>query len=523
MLLSRLNIPTPKKAFSTFCATLLLFVCLTGDQLLGRGEGARTLSIYNIHTKKTLTVVYKRDGKYIPSAMKRINHIMGDWRRKESRVMHKELIDLMWEMHNQLGSLKPIHLISGYRSLKTNNKLRKTRGGQAKKSRHILGMAADVHFPDVPVRELRDSALIRQRGGVGYYPTSGLPFVHMDVGRVRHWPRLARPQLAALFPNGRSRHVPRDGRPLTKADARKYGAATKVAKMRRIQLARRQRRDGIAIAALTPPVQKTRPKSAAKVEPKLASLSRDELNRKIASLRPSTIEEPKRAKIRPTLKPRETIDPKNQVAAYKPDNLGSQPKSEQNDKGVPDWWQGQTIASLSPLQTKLEEEHQLVQLASIDTNMPESWQSFTPRKKPEIIETNNVAYSPEFDEEHPEELNYRPFSLSPLMTDQPVAENEELLKLSPPDYAQASVLLKDNQGIASSRFRPGLQFAHLGLANQFIGNAITDLTPPPPVKSERAKRKVKKRNVKYKKKRKKYRKKKTKKKQVKSNSFFGLF
>ncbi len=518
MLLSRHNIPTPKKAFSTFCATLLLFICLTGDQLLGRGEGARTLSIYNIHTKKTLTVVYKRDGKYIPSAMKRINHIMGDWRRKESRVMHKELIDLMWEMHNQLGSRKPIHLISGYRSLKTNNKLRKTRGGQAKKSRHILGMAADVHFPDIPVRELRDSALIRQRGGVGYYPTSGLPFVHMDVGRVRHWPRLARPQLAALFPNGRSRHVPRDGRPLTKADARKYGAATKVAKMRRIQLARRQKRDGIAIAALTPPIQKTRPKGAAKVEPKLASLSRDELNRKIASLRPSTIEEAKRAKIRPTLKPRETIDPKNQVAAYKPDNLGSQPKSERNE-GVPDWWQGQTIASLSPLQTKLEEERQFVQLASIDTNMPESWQSFTPRKKPEIIETNNVAYSPEFDEEHPEELNYRPFSLSPLMTDQPVAENEELLKLSPPDYAQASVLLKDNQGIASSRFRPGLQFAHLGLANQFIGNAITDLTPPPPVKAEPTKRKVKKRKVRYKKKRKK----KTKKKQVKLNSFFGLF
>jgi len=523
MLLSRLNIPSPKKAFSTFCVTLVLFMCLTGDQLLGRGEGARTLSIYNIHTKKTLTVVYKRDGKYIPSAMKRINHIMGDWRRKESRVMNKDLIDLMWEMHNQLGSRKPIHLISGYRSLKTNNKLRKRGGGQARKSRHILGMAADVHFPDIPVRELRDSALIRQRGGVGYYPTSGLPFVHMDVGRVRHWPRISRPQLAALFPNGRSRHVPRDGRPLTKADARKYGAAAKTAKMRRIQLARRQRRDGIAIAALTPPVQKTRPKVAAKVEPKLASLNRDQLNQKIASLRPSTVEEPKRAKIRPTLKPKETIDPKSQVAAYKPDNSNAQPKSEQNEKGIPDWWRNQTIASLSPLQTKLEEERQLVQLASIDTNMPDSWQSFTPRKKPEIIETNNVAYSPEFDEEHPEELNYRPFSLSPLMTDQPVAENEDLLKLSPPDYAVSSVLLKDDQGIASSRFRPGLQYAHLGLANQFIGNAITDLTPPPPVKAERTKRKVKKRRTKYKKRSTKNRKKKTKKKQVKSNSFFGLF
>ena len=117
-------------------------------------------------------------------------------------------------------------------------------------------MAADVHFPDVPIRELRDSALIRQKGGVGYYPTSGLPFVHMDVGRVRHWPRVSRPQLARLFPSGRSKHIPRDGRPLTKADARKYAATKHVAKMRKIQLARRLKRDrkqGTAIAALTPP------------------------------------------------------------------------------------------------------------------------------------------------------------------------------------------------------------------------------------------------------------------------------
>ena len=512
----RLNIMSPKKAVSTFFLTLTLFICLSGDQLLGRGEGARTISIYNIHTKKTLTVVYKKDGKYVPSAMKRINHIMRDWRRNESRVMNKDLIDLMWEMHTQLGSRKPIHLISGYRSLKTNNKLRKTRGGQARKSRHILGMAADVHFPDVPVRELRDSALIRQRGGVGYYPTSGLPFVHMDVGRVRHWPRLARPQLASLFPNGRSRHVPRDGRPLTKADARKYGAAAKVAKMRRIQLARRQRRDGIAIAALTPPAQESKPKSNPVVEPKLASLNRDGLNEKIASLRPSTLEEPGQARIRPSITPKEKLSQKEQLAAYKP-----KLSPETNQNGETEWWQGQTIASLSPLQTKLEEEHQLVQLASIDTNMPESWRSFAPRKKPEVIEANNVAYSPEFDEEHPEELNYRPFSLSPLMTDQPVAENEGLLKLSPPDYAKGSVLLKDNNSIASSRFRPGLQFAHLSLANQFVGNAITDLTPPPPVKAEPSQRTYKKRKVQYKKKL--YKKKKIKKKEVQSNSFFGLF
>ena len=87
----------------------------------------------------------------------------------------------------------------------TNDMLRRTVGGQASESRHILGKAADVHFPDVPLKNLRYSALIRERGGVGYYPTSALPFVHVDTDRVRAWPRLPRYELALLFPRaGRS-------------------------------------------------------------------------------------------------------------------------------------------------------------------------------------------------------------------------------------------------------------------------------------------------------------------------------
>ena len=53
-----------------------------------------------------------------------------------------------------------------------------------------------------------------QAGGVGFYPTSGSPFVHMDTGSVRHWPRMSRSQLVKVFPNGHTIHVPSDGKPL---------------------------------------------------------------------------------------------------------------------------------------------------------------------------------------------------------------------------------------------------------------------------------------------------------------------
>jgi len=53
-----------------------------------------------------------------------------------------------------------------------------------------------------------------QVGGVGFYPTSGSPFVHMDTGSVRHWPKMTREQLVRIFPDGKTLHVPSDGRPL---------------------------------------------------------------------------------------------------------------------------------------------------------------------------------------------------------------------------------------------------------------------------------------------------------------------
>ena len=178
----------------------------------------RTLSMYNIHTKETLTVTFKRDGKYDDAALKQLNTFMRDWRAKEETKMDPALIDLVWTLHKQLGSKKPIHLVSAFRSSATNASLRKKGGGQAKRSQHILGKAADIHFPDVPVKLLRNSALVQEHGGVGYYPTSGIPFVHVDTGNVRMWPRIPRLELAALFPDGKTKYLPSDGKPISMAD-----------------------------------------------------------------------------------------------------------------------------------------------------------------------------------------------------------------------------------------------------------------------------------------------------------------
>jgi uncharacterized protein YcbK (DUF882 family) len=178
----------------------------------------RTLSMYNIHTKENLTVTFKRDGKYDQAALKRLDTFMRDWRANKETSMDPALIDLIWTLHKQLGSKEPVHLICGHRTAQTNESMRKKGGGQARRSQHILGKAADISFPDVPVKLLRNSALVQEHGGVGYYPTSGIPFVHVDTGNVRMWPRIPRLELAALFPDGKTRYLPSDGKPITLGD-----------------------------------------------------------------------------------------------------------------------------------------------------------------------------------------------------------------------------------------------------------------------------------------------------------------
>ena len=174
----------------------------------------RTLSFHNLHTGETVTATFKRDGRYLNQGLAELNYVLRDWRQDEATEMDPRLFDLVWEVYQQTGSTQPINVISGYRSPTTNEMLRSQSNGVAQNSQHIRGNAMDVQFPDVDLATLRNVALRMQIGGVGYYPSSGSPFVHIDTGSVRHWPRMSRSQLAAVFPDGHTLHVPSDGTPL---------------------------------------------------------------------------------------------------------------------------------------------------------------------------------------------------------------------------------------------------------------------------------------------------------------------
>jgi uncharacterized protein YcbK (DUF882 family) len=147
----------------------------------------RTITMHHIHTGEDITITYKRDGKYDEEALKQLDWFVRDWREEESMHMDPQLYDLVWEVHRQSGSEQPIQVVCGYRSPKTNAMLRRRTNGVAQHSQHMLGKAMDLFMPGAVLEEVRNIGLRLQRGGVGYYPHSGAPFVHLDVGPVRHW------------------------------------------------------------------------------------------------------------------------------------------------------------------------------------------------------------------------------------------------------------------------------------------------------------------------------------------------
>jgi uncharacterized protein YcbK (DUF882 family) len=208
------SLSLPKAGYHLGLTSLLLLMGAGSVHDATALNETRTLSFHHTHSDEDLTVTFKRDGRYDEEALKQLNHYLRDWRSQEQTTIDRRLFDILWEVYRDVDGKKPIQIISSYRSPATNAMLRRRSSGVARFSQHMLGHAMDFFIPDVPLEQIRYAGLRLQRGGVGFYPTSGSPFVHLDTGSIRHWPRMTHDQLARVFPDGRTVHVPSDGNPL---------------------------------------------------------------------------------------------------------------------------------------------------------------------------------------------------------------------------------------------------------------------------------------------------------------------
>jgi uncharacterized protein YcbK (DUF882 family) len=508
-------------------AVLAAASVVASRSMTGAPTGDRTISFYHIHTKETLTVTYKRDGEYVPAAMKQIDWILRDWRKNQAIRMDPQTIDLAWEMYNELGAAEPINIISGYRSPGTNEMLRKTRGGQASKSQHMTGKAIDITFPDVPLKRMRYSALIRERGGVGYYPTSGIPFVHIDTARVRAWPRLPRQELALLFPNARTQHQPASGGPITRADVAAAQSSYRELAVQIAQFHSDRKSPRPTLVAAAKPARKAITVAAlgssATISAPAAKPAAPPVERKpfaVASLGPANLP----FAVKPAApapdddglalgwdvgKPKVAPKPAQAVAALAPaaPRLVAAPKlvdrssrftAAPSDRDRTDLAALVQKASLGlpapkliaapqpaarpraalaaaaaashpdPIGALAADSADGVQIAALaPEQQPASVTDMTPASLGSGWET-----APEFDEDHPDELAYRPFPVAPLLTETPSAHDPALAGIQHHDVAATLDMLDDIGAIPPMRFRPGRQVAQVLWAQQFQGKAV---------------------------------------------------
>ncbi len=202
------------RALAALTAFLLALAPSLTENAVANGD-TRTIYLHHAHTGEDIAATYLVSGQYDSNVLKQLNWFLRDWRRDEPTNMDPRLFDVVWEAYRGAGAgNQVINVVSAYRSPETNAMLRSRSRAVAKYSQHMLGKAMDTTMPGMPMSHIREIGMRMQRGGVGYYPTANTPFVHLDVGNVRSWPRMSYDQLSRLFPDGKTVHLPTNGQPL---------------------------------------------------------------------------------------------------------------------------------------------------------------------------------------------------------------------------------------------------------------------------------------------------------------------
>jgi uncharacterized protein YcbK (DUF882 family) len=127
----------------------------------------------------------------------RFDALLADRVTGAQTALDPRLLDLLRHLvvaHVKDGALPRIELVSGFRSPKLNEMLRKKGHHVASHSQHSLGHACDFRIVEdgaergVDPRELaRAIRAAGWTGGIGTYVTKDDWFVHADVGALRSW------------------------------------------------------------------------------------------------------------------------------------------------------------------------------------------------------------------------------------------------------------------------------------------------------------------------------------------------
>ena len=143
-------------------------------------------TIINVHTGEAVAL---SSGE--PS-LARFSDVLAD-RVTGSRIdLDRRLIELLRQIALRNPGVR-LEIVSGYRSPKLNEILRKKGHKVASHSRHSMGHAVDFRVIGLTPSRMKEEILrVGWEGGIGQYDKSSDLFVHADVGPKREWFERAR-------------------------------------------------------------------------------------------------------------------------------------------------------------------------------------------------------------------------------------------------------------------------------------------------------------------------------------------
>ena len=152
----------------------------------------RVLSVTRPQSGEKAKVLYWKDGEIIDAAYQELCHILRDVNGKEMAAIDPKLFETLWGTQAfiaRYGFDAPLEILSGYRTSKSNDKLREAGVPAARQSLHIVGKAADIRIASLNSEVLGGLVRSFRQGGVGYYYRAGPRggWIHADTGLQRIW------------------------------------------------------------------------------------------------------------------------------------------------------------------------------------------------------------------------------------------------------------------------------------------------------------------------------------------------
>lgn len=147
-----------------------------------KGDGK--LRFYHSHLKEFTNFTFRKNGEIDIQGLKKAQHALRSRTDQKVIAIAPELLDLIDHLQDHFH-VDTVEIISGYRSLSFNQKLKDKGRDVADNSYHVKGMAIDFHLDEIREETIHDYLLKLKLGGVGFY--GNLDFIHIDTGPFRTW------------------------------------------------------------------------------------------------------------------------------------------------------------------------------------------------------------------------------------------------------------------------------------------------------------------------------------------------